>query len=99
MKQMLENSTTDPDSKQTSMTEINTGKSGGSVRKELLFIDIVKGMKADAFGVRDEELMREMMASGKWERGEARAYIQRMLRESVIFERQTDKYTLVSGGY
>ena len=99
MKQMLENSTTDPDSGQTSMTEINTGKTGGSVRKELLFIDIIKDMKADAFGVDSDELMLEMVKSGKWERGEAGAYIQRMLRESVIFERQTDKYALVSGGY
>ena len=99
MRQMLDNSTTDHDSGQDKLTELNTGRTGKAVRKEQMFIDIMKGMKADAFGVRDEELMREMMASGKWERGEARAYIQRMLRESVIFERQTDKYTLVSGGY
>ena len=98
MKQMLENSTTDPDSGQTSITEINTGRSGGSVRKERLFMDIINGMKSDAFGVHAEELMREMIASGKWDRGEAMVYIQRMLRESIIYERATDKYQLVSGG-
>ena len=99
MKQMLDNSTTDPDSGQTSITEINTGRSGGSVRKERLFMDIINGMKADAFGVHVEELTREMVASGKWERGEAAQYIQRMLQESIIYERATDKYQLVSGGY
>ena len=97
MQEMLKNSATDPDTGKIDMMEINSGKTKKTVMRQQLFTHLMKQIPADSLGIPVKVLVKEMVATEKWDNNDARPYINKMLMSSIIYEPTVDKYRLMSG--
>ena len=95
MKEMLKSSSTDPETGEINMLDMNTGRSKVGIQKQQLFIKIMEDIPSDSAGITEKALTHEMTASGKWQRNESLQYVRKMANLGIIYEPSTDHYRLV----